>query len=89
MEGVDAITFTGGIGENSSAVRERVCRGFEYLGMKVDTNRNAAITLTDFEAPQFQTEDSSVKLLATRTREAWMIARETHHILARNHGTKN
>ena len=53
----------------------------------------AAITLAAFEAPQFQAEGSHVKLLATRTREAWMIARETYHLLteseSKSHAAKN
>jgi acetate kinase len=40
MGGMDALVFTGGIGENSPMVREAVCRDMEYLGLKLDPDKN-------------------------------------------------
>lgn len=44
LGGVDAIAFTGGIGEHSSAMRARICEGLEFLGVRLDPARNAAAT---------------------------------------------
>ena len=41
MGGIDALVFTGGVGENSAAIRAEVCRGLECLGIELDTSRNA------------------------------------------------
>ena len=40
MNGADAIVFTGGIGENSADVREEVCKDMDFLGVKLDPERN-------------------------------------------------
>ena len=42
MGGLDALVFTGGIGEHASAVRRRICAGLEFLGVHLDAPRNAA-----------------------------------------------
>jgi acetate kinase len=81
MSGVDVIAFTGGIGENAALMRERICTGFEFLGLNFDVKRNAHIELTGFEAPQLQLADSRVKLFVIKAREQWMIARATHRLL--------
>lgn len=81
MAGVDAIAFTGGIGENSASMRRRVCSGFEFLGLALDEDRNTGIRLTGSEAPQVQRENSRVRVIVTQTREQWMIAREAARIL--------
>lgn len=77
MGGVEAIAFTGGIGEHSAEMRARISTGLEFLGLRFDAGKNAAVKLVNFEAPQLQAPESKVKLLVTRTREQWMIARDT------------
>ena len=42
LGGVDTLVFTGGIGENSAAIRWEICQGLEFLGIRLDTDRNAA-----------------------------------------------
>jgi len=81
MGGVDAISFTGGVGENSADMRGRTCSGLEFLGLQFDEKKNAQVKLTGFEAPLLNTPDSQVKVLVTKTREQWMIARDTHRLL--------
>jgi len=81
MGGVDAIAFTGGIGEHSAEMRRRICTGLEFLGLHFDAKANARIKLTGFEAPQLQTAASRMKVLVTQTREEWMIARQTALLL--------
>ncbi len=82
MSGVDAVAFTGGIGENSASMRRRILSGLEFLGLVLDEDRNSGVRLADSEAPQIQSDTSRVRVLVTRTREQWMIALETARILA-------
>ncbi len=83
MGGVDVIAFTGGIGENSSLVRQRVCDGFEFLGLHFDDDKNLQIKLVGYEAPQIQSIDSKVRVMVTQAREQWMIAKETATIITK------
>ncbi|HEU5047297.1 MAG TPA: acetate kinase [Rickettsiales bacterium] len=82
MDGVDAIAFTGGIGENSALIRSRICNGLEFLGLQFDEAKNAQVKLTGYEAPQIQRDSSQVRVLVTQAREQWMIAKETARIAA-------
>jgi len=74
MNGVDAITFTAGIGENSATLRSWICTRLTYLGVKLDEERNRAPGKTDrlISAP-----DSAIALAVIPTNEELMIARET------------
>jgi acetate kinase len=70
--GMDAVVFTAGIGENSPQVRTAACRGLEFLGIKLDEERNADPALdADVAAP-----DSRVRVLVIRAEEDWAIAAE-------------
>ncbi len=77
MNGVDLIVFTGGIGENNSRLRRRVCENLTYLGVKFDyeanvpTGKDMIITLPD----------SKVKVAVITTNEELVIARDTMHIV--------
>lgn len=78
MGGVDAIAFTGGIGQNSATVRHHVTQRLEFLGARVDELLNReAIVSTETPVSEFSMQHSRVKLLAARTDEAWEIARLT------------
>jgi acetate kinase len=74
---VDALVFTGGIGENASAVRERTCQGLEPLGYVMDRARNAAGERgpRDLAAP-----DSPKRILVIPTDEEGLIAQDTARI---------
>ena len=76
MEGLDAIVFTAGIGENSAATRESVCKGLEFMGVKIDPAKN---NIRGKEAI-VSADDSKVKVLVVPTNEELMIARETKRI---------
>ncbi len=78
MNGVDVIVFTGGVGENMAILREMVCSDMDYLGVKIDVNKNKERVDGILE---FSTEDSKVKLLKIPTNEELMIAMETEGIL--------
>ncbi|MEY4642021.1 MAG: hypothetical protein RLZZ227_2015, partial [Pseudomonadota bacterium] len=83
MGGLDAIAFTGGIGENSAAMRSRICERLEFLGLYLDADRNHAPALDNFAVAQVQAVDSRVRVLVTRTNEQHMIASEVDDLLAR------
>jgi acetate kinase len=77
MNGVDLIVFTGGIGENNSRLRRRVCENLTYLGVKFDYDANVA-TGKDV---MITLPDSQVKVAVITTNEELMIARDTMHIV--------
>ena len=77
MNGVDLIVFTGGIGENNSRLRRRVCENLTYLGVKFDYDANVARG----EDTMITTPDSKVKVTLITTNEELMIARDTMHIV--------
>ena len=79
LGGVDAVIFTGGIGENAPAIRERSLRGLEFMGLRVDAARNAGLQGKEGE---FSTPDSSVKALVIPTNEELLIARDTVRVMA-------
>ncbi len=87
MNGVDVLGFTGGIGENSVTVRERICRGLEFMGLNFDEQKNAAVKLKGYEAPQIQKDNSLVRVIVTQTREQWMIAQDVENILRKESDT--
>ncbi len=73
MNGVDAIAFTAGIGENVCLVREKVCAYLGYLGITLDEKANAVRG----EEIEISTPDSKVKVFVVPTNEELAIARET------------
>jgi acetate kinase len=74
LDGVDAIVFTAGIGENSAAIRERVCRDARWLGVELDVAANAR------RGPRISTAQSRVAAWTIATDEELMIARHTRHL---------
>ena len=74
LGGVDAIVFTGGVGENSARLRARACSNFSFLGLKLDAGKNADPQLDQDVA----TFDSRVRVLLIRAQEEWEIVRECH-----------
>lgn len=78
MNGVDAIVFTAGVGENSAVLRAAVCRNLTYLGLELDEEANASREPAD---RAITTPESKVQVLVIPTNEEWMIARETHRLI--------
>ena len=76
MEGLDVLVFTAGIGENSASTREAVCKKLEFMGVKIDHDKN---NIRGKEAV-VSTDDSKVKVVVCPTNEELMIARETKRI---------
>ncbi len=77
MNGVDAIVFTAGVGENDHKVREYVCNYFGYLGVTLDLEKNKARGVETV----LTTPDSKVKVCIIPTNEELTIARETVALL--------
>ena len=77
MNGVDLIIFTGGIGENNTRMRRRVCENLTYLGVKFDYDANAI----GGQDMMLSLPDSKVKIAAITTNEELMIARDTMNIV--------
>lgn len=80
MGGVDAILFTGGIGENDAEIREAVCSEMEYLGLKVDSEANANASRKE---AKFSAADSKVEAWVLPTNEELLIARDTLEIVSK------
>ena len=77
MNGVDAIIFTAGVGENSKASRAAICEYFGYLGVKIDEEANSKRG----EDIEISTPDSKVKVFVIPTNEELVIARDTRDIV--------
>ena len=77
LGGVDAICFTAGVGENSPGFRARVCDNFEYMGLKIDPDKNKFRG----EEMKISTEDSKIEVYVIPTNEELMIARDTKAIV--------
>jgi acetate kinase len=71
LGGLDTLIFTGGIGENASPIRERICEGMEFIGIQLDPSRNRA------NASTISRDDSPTTVRVMKTDEELMIARHT------------
>ena len=78
LDGLDALVFTGGIGEHAVAIRERVCRAATWLGLQFDSAANAD------GGPRISAPSSPVSAWVIPTDEELMIARHTRQALATN-----
>jgi acetate kinase len=78
---VDAVVFTGGIGENAAPIRKRCCQGLEGLGITVDDRKNEKDLA---EVLEIQRDGGLVKVLAVRTKEEREIAEQTVAALLRS-----
>lgn len=79
MGGLDCIVFTAGIGENTPTVREAVCDGLQFLGVKL--NKRANNGKNDGSIREISAKNSKVKVLVIPTNEELVIARETAELL--------
>jgi acetate kinase len=75
MNGADAVVFTGGIGENSWEVRARICEGLEWMGVRLDEERNRAHI--GGREGLISKEDSRLAAFVIPTDEELLIARDT------------
>lgn len=76
MGGIDAVVFTAGIGENDAQMRAEIVSGLEFMGIKIDSDKNKTRGTVDISAA-----DASVKTLVIPTNEELMIALETEKLV--------
>jgi acetate kinase len=79
MGGVDIVVFTGGVGENQTGLRAKVCEPLEFMGIKLNQEVNAVTRGTE---TVISSADSKVKVVVVPTDEELMIARDTEAIVA-------
>ena len=79
MGGCDAIVFTAGVGENGAKDRAEICKGLEYMGVKICPERNAIRE----DEHLISTDDSPVKVFVIATNEELMIARDTKELVSK------
>jgi acetate kinase len=77
MGGVDAVVFTGGVGENSPLTRKAVCENMEYMGMEIDLEKNE----TAKGEMDIATDGSKVRIFRIPTNEELVIAKDTEQIV--------
>ncbi len=78
MGGLDMIVFTGGVGENSSEMREIVCTGLEFMGVKFSAAKNTGVRGVD---TILSADDSRVKVAIIATDEELVIATDTYNLV--------
>jgi acetate kinase len=77
LEGVDAICFTAGIGENADLIREKVCNGLEFMGIEIDCDKNK---VRNDENREINTDSSKTKIYVIPTNEELVIAQDTYRL---------
>jgi acetate kinase len=78
LNGLDAIIFTAGIGENSAIMRKLACQNLDFLGIKLDSEKN---TIRSGEIREIQLKTSKVKVLAIPTNEEIEIAKQAYQLI--------
>lgn len=74
MEGIDILVFSGGVGQNAPYIREKVCKGLEYMGIELDENKNKA------NKGIISKDSSRVKVIVVNANEEKIIAKDTYEI---------
>ncbi|MBQ4064815.1 MAG: acetate kinase, partial [Clostridia bacterium] len=82
MDGLDAIVFTAGMGENNPELRERVCKEMKFFGVEINMELNAK-TLRQPNTVELSTPNSKVKVYVLPTNEELMIAKDTEEIVSK------
>ena len=77
LEGADYIVFTAGVGENSDLMRELIIKRLEFMGVKLDSEKNHQRGING----EISTDDSSIKVYVIPTDEELMIAKDTYNLI--------
>ena len=77
LKGIDCIVFTGGIGENQINIRKKICENLEWMGVKLDLDKNNV----KGEEKEISISDSKIKVFVIPTDEEMVIARDTKAIV--------
>ena len=83
MGGVDAIVFTGGIGEHDAPSRARICHHMDWLGIHIDTDKNNNAHNQKSDVVEITAWGARVRTLVIETNEELMIARDTKEVLSK------
>lgn len=78
MKGIDAVVFTGGIGENQANIRKSICEYLEFMGVKIDLKLND----TKSDEREISSGDSKIKVYIIPTNEELVIARDTLNLIS-------
>lgn len=78
MEGLDVLIFSGGVGENSWYIRENVCSGFKFIGLKLDTEKNKTLESSEGIISSL---DSKVKVIVVSANEEKIIAEDIYRLI--------
>jgi acetate kinase len=76
LEGLDALVFTAGVGENHAPTRTAACEAFAFLGWKLDQAKNQSSPKDE----DIAAADSAIRILVIQTQEDWAIAQECWHL---------
>lgn len=79
LGGLDLISFSGGIGENSFLIKQKICRYFDYMGIKLDLSKKDSKAKSG--VLKISSEDSSVKVYTTVVDEELMVAKNTYKVI--------
>ncbi|NLJ24422.1 MAG: acetate kinase, partial [Firmicutes bacterium] len=77
--GIDVLVFSGGVGEKSPMIREKICEGLEFLGIHIDNTANESSEIEKRISPS----DAPVDVLVIPTDEEMVIARDTYEIVGK------
>jgi acetate kinase len=77
LKGLDAVVFTGGIGENQINIRKKICEDLEWTGLKIDLEKNNVRS----EQVEISAPDSKIRVFIIPTDEEMVIARDTKAIV--------
>ena len=77
LEGLDALTFTAGIGENGVELREAICRGLAFMGVKIDAERNKVRG----KETKISADDSRIQVWVVPANEELIVAKQTEEVL--------
>ena len=81
MGGVDAIVFTGGIGEHDDESRAKICHHMDWLGIRIDTDKNRGVRHQHSDVVEITAWGARVRTLVVETNEELMIARDTRAVV--------
>lgn len=79
LEGMNCLVFTGGIGENASSIRARICNKLKFLGIEIDKDKN------NYHKEIISTKKSTISVRVIKTNEEYMIAQHTYHMTLGKH----
>lgn len=81
LDGIDALCFTGGIGENAALIREKVCAGLDSMGLVLDPTKN---NKRSKDARDISTNASTSRIFVIPTNEEYVIANDTYRVVTGN-----